>query len=905
MPTNKTHILFACIIAYFCFTSVKAQEFDTIQKPDIPTVKSDLDKDRASSDLFPLDTLKINPDSLALKDSTKTDSLKKKESLLKYNIKQSADSLIRHDIKAQKTYLYDNAKIEYGDMKLEAGQIIMDNKNHEVYAFGIKDSTGNYTQSPVFTQGKEVIEPDSIRFNIETKRALVYNSRTEQGEFKVNAEVTKRVNDSVYYMRHVKFTTSKDLDDPEYYFYAQKVKLIPNKKVISGLVNMYIADIPTPLGLPFGYFPMSKKQHSGFIIPSIGNDRNRGYALQNGGYYFAISDYVDLTALGDYYSNGSYGLNIESNYALRYNFSGNFSLRYEKLLNSERGFPDFSESSIYNIRWSHQQDAKSNPSSQFSASVNLGSSKYYRQSYNESNSANFLNNNMSSSIAYSKTFSGDPEFRFSVTATHNQNTNTEEINMTLPTLQASISRIYPFAPKSGVKKGIIENINFQYDLRGENRYQTTDSLFFKPEMFSNANTGIRHSIPISTNFKVFDHFSINLGGTYQENWLLKTFRKSYDNDARKVIIDTVNNFDSYRTYNLSTSIGTTVYGMVKFGDKSKIQAIRHVMKPSLSYTYTPSFENFYDTYLIPSISGADPETVEYSKFENTLFGAPNKNYASNIGFSVTNDFEAKINKSDTVGAQPEKRKLLSNLRLGTSYNMAADSLKLQPVTFSGTIPIIKDKLDVNVNGALDPYALNSNNQRINKLNVNNGGSLVRLTRANMSFGYSFSNTDFEKGSKEDKDSNKESFRNGGRPDDLFGESLEPNSSLDDDDDDEPVQDDTERYRYKIPWDLRISYTMTYNNLQRQNEISSHSIMFSGNVEISPRWKLGVSSGYDLKNKGFTYTQFRFERDLKSWRMSFNWTPFGVRESWYFFIGIKANVLQAIKYDKRRRPDKSF
>ncbi len=897
MQTKKIYILFICIVALFCFKEALAQEIDSIQERRIPIIENNYEKDS----LIDFSAFEIiNQDSIP-KDSTKN----KKKERLEFNITQSAETRIKNNLKEQKVFLYNKAKIEYGDMRLEAGQIILDNKNREVYAYGIADSTGQYSQKPVFTQGGEKVEPDSIRFNIDTRKALVYNSRTEQGEIRVIGEVTKRENDSVYFIKRAKFTTAEDIDNPEYYFLARKVKLVPNKKVVSGLVNMYIADVPTPLGLPFGYFPMTTTRSSGFIIPSIGNDRDRGYSLQNGGYYFAISDYVDLATLGDYYTNGSYGFSMESNYALRYRFNGNLNFRYEKLLISDRGFPDFSESSIYNLRWHHQQDPKSNPSSRFSASVNLGSSKYYRESVNEMNSGNHMNNNLSSSISYSKTFAGDPEFRISATATHNQNTNTEEINMTLPTLNASMSRIYPFAPKSRAKRGIIQNINFQYDVKAENRFKTTDSLFFKPEMFKDIKSGIQHKIPISTNFKLFKHFSVSTGANYQETWVFDTYKQYYDTSENQVSRDTVRGFDSYRTYNFNASIGTTIYGMFKFGKNSRIDAIRHVIKPSVSYTLTPSFDNFYDTYLIPETSGADERIVEYSRFENTLFGAPSQHYASNLGFSVTNDFEAKIRSKDTIG-KSEKRKLLKNLRFSTSYNMAADSLKLQPITFGGTLPLFKEKININFNGALDPYALNSSNQRIDKLNINNGGSLVRLTRANLSFDYSFSNADF--GGKKDKSesTDSETFRNGGRPDNLFGESVNRDGTFgnkSEKKDKDSKKEKNEFYNFRIPWNLRISYTMTYNNARRENEISSHSIMFSGDAEIAPRWSVGVSSGYDLKNKGFTYTQFRFERDLKSWRMSFNWTPFGVRESWFFFIGIKANVLEAIKYDKKRAADR--
>lgn len=878
-------------------TAIYAQEIDTITKVNIPAQREVV---------FPLrDSLNTKP--LSVIDSVKTDTIKpKKESFLTANVVATAKDYMRYDRKNGQAYLYNEAKIVYGDLTIEAGLIILDKQKNEIYAFGIEDSTGTYTQSPIFTQGENIVKPDSIRFNFTTEKALIHNSRTEQGGFNVKGETTKRENDSVYYMKNVKFTTSKDIDNPEYYFYARKIKLVPEKKIVTGLVNMYIADVPTPLGLPFGYFPLTEERASGFIIPSFGDNQNRGYFLQNGGYYFNMSDYVDLAVLGDYYTNGSYGVRIESNYALRYRFNGNVSFRYEKLLNSERGFPDFSESSIYNLRWNHSQDQKASPSSRFQASVNLGSSRYYQETINQTNTGNFLNNNLSSSVSYSKTFDWEPQVNLSIAATHNQNTNTEEINMTLPTVQASMSRIFPFEPKNGTKKGIIQNINFQYSLRGENRVNTTDSLFFKPQMFRDLQSGIQHTVPVSTNFKLFNYFSVSAGTSLQENWVFKTIDRSYNSNLQEVVTDTVNGFDSFRTYNFNSSIGTTVYGLFKFKEEGKIQAIRHVVRPSLSYSINPAFDEFYDTYLVPETSGLPEEIVEYSRFEGGIFGAPGNRYSSNIGFSVTNDFEAKIRSKDTTVTEPIKRKLLSNLSLSSSYDLAADSLNFQPVTVRGVLPIIENKLDINFNGALDPYALNSNNQRIDTWNINNGGSLFRLTRANVSFGYNISNKDFERGEKDTDKVENETFRSGGRPDDLFGKSTDLDGRLyEEEEEEEVVENDTERYRYSIPWKIRFAYTATYNNLRREDEISSHSLMFSGDVELSPRWTVGASSGYDFKNPGFTFTQLRFQRDLESWRLSFNWTPFGDRESWYFFIGIKASILSDIKYDKNRERDRSL
>ena len=640
--------------------------------------------------------------------------------------------------------LYNNAKITYQDMEITSGIIIVDYDKNEIYAGRIKDSLGEYTQLPVFKQGQDEIRPDSLKFNMDTKKAIIFNSRTEEAGLNILSDKTKKENDSVYYMDRAKFTTSADIDNPEYYFLLRKAKVIPGKKIITGPTNMYIADVPTPIGLPFAYFPISNKRSSGIIFPSFGEQNSRGYFIQNGGYYLPVNDNFDLTLLGDYYTNGSYGFRVENTYLYRYRFRGNLSFRFENLIQSERGFPDYSKSSIYNLRWSHSQDSKSNPNSRFSASVNLGSSKYYQQSINQMNAANFLNNSLSSSVSYSKTFPGEPQVNLSLSATHSQNTNTQTINMTLPTLQGSISRIYPFAPKVGTKKGIIQNINFQYNLRGENRILTTDSLFFKKEMFESAKTGLQHSIPISTNFKLLKYFSFSTSANFQETWVFKTINKEYDSELQDVVTSENSGFDSFRTYNLSTSLGTTIYGMYNFSEKSKIRAIRHVMRPSISYGISPSFDKYYDSYEVISADGLTTSDVEYSRFEGSIFGLPNKNYASSIALSLNNNVEAKVVDTENEENDLKKVVILNNLNFSTSYNIAADSLRLTPIRMNGGTQLFKNKMNINFGATLDPYALDENNNRIDQFQINSGGGLFRLTSANLTFNYAFSSDSSEK-----------------------------------------------------------------------------------------------------------------------------------------------------------------
>ncbi|WP_339755623.1 putative LPS assembly protein LptD [uncultured Winogradskyella sp.] len=904
LRTNSLHILFTLSFTVFINTFSFAQELQK-KKTSIPAM---LVKD---STTVSIDSLQSRPLNTKEIDSTKQDSVKQNE-FLKDVVTYKATDYVSINQKKQKIYLYNEAEVIYQDMEITAGIIVIDYSKNLVYAGRLKDSTG-YSQRPVFKQGTNVIEPDSIIFNTDSKKALVYNSRTEQSGFKVYSPLTKKENDSVYFMKDARFTTAESEEDPEYQFITTKMKLVPGKKVVVGPTYMEIYGVPTPIALPFAFFPMTDKQTSGIIFPSFGEDtgNDRGYFLQNGGYYFAINDYLDLAVLGDYYTNGSYGLRLENNYAVRYKFRGNLSFRYEKLLNSERGFPDFSQSTIYNIRWSHNQDAKANPNSRFSASVNLGSSQYYQQSVNQLNQSNFLNNTLSSSVSYSKTFQGEPQVNLSLTATHSQNTNTESINLTLPTMQVTMNRIFPFAPKTGTKKGAIHNINFQLNTRGEYRINTTDSLFGKSEMFDDALAGMRHSIPITTNFKIFNHFSVSTSANFEETWTLKTIRRFYDQSLQQEVSIDQSGFDRFLTYNASASIGTTLYGMYNFkseGKSPKIEAIRHVLRPSISYSVTPAFDQYYETFDIIDADGTTTDQVEYTRFQNSLFGSPGNRYSSNVGISVGNNIEAKIRSKDSTNTEAEKIFILNNLNFSTSYNIAADSLNWSPVRVSGGTQILDKKMSINFGMTLNPYALDSNNNLINTFNINNGGSLFRLTSANINMGYTLSNDSFSGSeSDEDKASAQEAARSGGRTDGLFGktEDFADRRLSDKDKNEKDKEDNNEFYNYKIPWNLRLAYAANYTNTKRNNMISSHSLMFSGDIELSPRWSVGASSGYDFLNKGFTYTQLRFERDLLSWRMNFSWIPFSNRSSWNFFIGIKSSILKDLKYDKRRQPDQSL
>ena len=714
---------------------------------------------------------------------------------------------------------------------------------------------------------------------------------------------TKRVNDSTVFVRKIRFTTSEKVN-PDYYIATNKAKIVPGKKIIVGLSNLVIVDIPTPLFLPFAYFPMSETSVSGFLIPAFDTgSSSRGIGIQNGGYYFAISDYIDLTVLGDAYSNGSWGLRTSSNYKKRYRFSGSFNFNFENNINGIRGFNDYSKSNNFNIRWSHNQDAKANPNSRFTASVNLGSSKFFRESQNQFNISQTQTNTINSSINYSKTFVGTP-FNMNLTASHQQNTNTEKITMTLPSLTVNMNRIFPFAGKGGVQKTPIQKMGFNYTMQGQYLINTTDDEFFTSKMFQTARSGAQHKTGTNTNIKAFKYFTLSPSVNYEETWQFDYIQKKYDITENIVVTDTLRGFKSYREYNAGVSLSTNIYGTFNF-KKGRLKTIRHTFRPSISYSYRPDFKDKYLQQVQQSADATD--LLDYTVFDQGIYGAPSSGLSNSIGISLNNVLEAKVASKDPESdEEDEKVTILNNLNFSSSYNIAADSLRWSPVNFSAGTRLFKDKMAVNLSGSLDPYKVVTNNNgyisRINQFNPN----IFRLTNASLTANYSISSKDFNKDSK---GTSKKNIGNGAQngadvigadinPTDRYGQRKAINS------DEEDKNKETKLYQADIPWSVNLAYSASYrNNGIDGGSIGVHSIMFSGNLELSPKWKMGYSSGYDVKGGAFTFSRFNFSRDLDSWQFNFNWVPFGTNSSYTFFIGIKSSILSDLKWDKNKPPDR--
>ncbi len=852
---TKTYFWLFFVLFFFFSNDILAQLDNNLRK--ISHIKKNI---QDSTVIKSKDTIIKHQDSL----TTRKDTLVK--STLVDELYHYAEDYTEINQRKKFIKLYNKAHVKYQDIDLTAGVIYVDYDKKEVYAGRVPDSLGQLSQRPIFKQGNTETENDSIRFNFKTKKALVWNTYTKEGEFSMHSAVTKKYNDSVIFVKNIKFTTSTDKEHPEYYFLAKKAKIVPGKKIVIGTTQMWIEDVATPLIIPFGFFPLTETRTSGFLMPTFA-ETHKGYALTGGGFYWAISPYMDLITTGDIYTNGSYGLQLSSRYVKRYKFSGDYSFKYINTIQSE--LPKYEKTTEWRIHWTHSNDTKSSPLSSFTANVDLGSSKYYRDSYSYTdilNTNNRLSNEFGSSIIYQQNFAELP-MHFSVNLSHKQNVNTGKINMTLPQFNLNISRIYPFA-KNGMKNNAFQRINFTYQLDAQQKINTVDSLFFKKQMWQNAELGAMHSIPISTNLKLFKYLNLQPKLTYKEVWVMQSVKKQWDLSRNNPRTIRQNGWTSFRDINASTSLSTSIYGTYLFGKEHLLQGIRHTINIGINAAYHPVNPKYIKQFYNWTIN----EYVDYTIFDNGMYGTPNINESKTLTMSLSNDFEAKIKTKDG------KSKKIRFLTASTGYNFLADSLKLAKVSLRSTATIVQG-FTINMGALYDFYALDEKGSNIDQFAWKKQQGIGRIQNFNLTTGYNFSNKTFAK--KIDKSNDK------------------AQKSL-----------DAELFYNNIIWSMNINYTFNYKNKKYHpnnlwfNEISVHSINFSGKINFSPSWNISYRSGYDLVKKDFSFTQFTFHRDLKSWQMSLTWNP--LKPSyWYFNIGIKSSVLQGLKYDKRKEPFQKF
>lgn len=833
----------------------------------------------------------ILPADSILKNISRNDSLKKRKSnpIESKIVYKSTDSL-RFNIKDRKVYMFNKADISYQKINLKSDYVDMNFENNEVFAKGVEDSSGILQGNPVFKEGDKNFDAKELLYNFNSKKGLIKNVITKESEGYVHGEKVKKMKNDESFIKNGKFTTC-DKEHPHFDIRFNRAKVIPDKKIVTGPAFLYIEDIPTPLFVPLGYFPNTKNQSSGIIFPTYGESPTRGFFFENGGYYFALSNYYDLALTGDIYTRGGWGLHSVSRYNKRYKYNGNFSFDYSLNKSGEENTPEFVKSTDFSLRWSHNQDAKARPNSRFSANVNLVSSKYNQYSLNASD---FLTNTTTSSISYSTSFNNN--YFLTINLGESYNNNTKILDMNLPTVSLNVNTFYPFRKKtqSGELKWY-ENISMNYSMNAQNNINTHDSLLGTQIMFDNMQNGMKHAIPISSNIKVLKYFTLTNSISLNERWYLKSVHKEWSNDTLFLGNDTIVGYEKVNKdkgfaraldFIVSSSLSTRLYGIVQM-KKGPVRAIRHVISPNISFSWRPDFSDpqwgYYKSYYNPQ----QGKEIKYSRFEGTMYGGPDAGKYGNVAFSVNNNLEMKVrSKKDTITGM-KKLVLIENFSIATSYNMAVDSMNWAPVSMSGRTTLFKN-VSVNYSSSWDPYVKTTKGARINQYEWDINRRLLRLdnTQWNIGLNLALSPQTFK---KKTQDNN----QNADKPplaqqnpinsiNETFGEYVD----------------------FDIPWNLNIAYNFNYSS--RYNYIYTNydkdyiqTLSFSGNFNLTQKWKFGFTSGYDFELKDFSYTSFDIYRDLHCWEMRFNWIPFGFRQSWNFTINVKANVLKDLKWDKKK------
>lgn len=860
----------------------------------------------------------LHRDSLALDslgmDSLAADTTKKKEPLDAPVIYEASDSIVF--TKEGYAHLYGEGKVNYQNIELTSAVITMNMDSSTVYATGVTDTAGVETGSPIFKDGETPYESKIMRYNFKTKKGFINSIVTQQGEGYVTSEEGKKGANDEIYMRHGKYTTCDNHEHPHFYLKFSMAKVRPKKNVVFGPAQLVVEDVPLPIAVPFGFFPFNSSYSSGFIMPTYGDEMNRGFYLRDGGYYFAISDQMDLKVLGEIFTKGSWGLSAASNYNKRYKFSGSFNASYLVTKTGEKNMPDYSVSKDFRIQWSHRQDAKANPNSSFLASVNFATSSYDRSSLSSLyNPQQYSQNTKASSVSYSRNF---PEIGLNISGAFNitQNTRDSSLSMTLPDVNISLNRIYPFKrKKSAGDERWYEKISLQYTGSITNSISTKDNLLFKTPLTQWEN-GMQHKIPVSATFNLFKYINIVPSFNYTERWYLRKVKQSYDASPTSrdhVKRDTINGFNRLYDYNLSLQMNTKLYGMYKpLFMKSKELQIRHVFTPTVSYTYTPDFGKsrygYYDTYTYTDEDG-EVRTVEYSPYEGAVYGYPGKNMSQNISFSIDNNIEMKM-KSDKDTTGYKKISLIDQLGASLSYDVA--NKKWSDLSMNLRLKLTKSyTFNMNASFATYAYQFDENgNVVVGDRTEWSYGRFGRFQGYSGSFSYTLNNDTFKKlfGKKEEDEKNKDNKGKEENEDEETEEETEEQNNNSNMRKTEKASVDSDGYlAFKLPWSVSLSYSYSIRE-DRSKDINiktmrypyslTHSLNVSGNFKIGSRWNMTYSTGYDFTSKEMSMTTLNITRDLHCFNMSCG-LVFGPFTSYNFSIRANSSMLtDALKWDQR-------
>ncbi len=880
---------------------LRQQENDVIESPDsIGAVVQD----------------NIVPDTvIAVRDTVMSDTIKRPSRIRRIKVDldnvvdfTSRDSMV---MKGQnKAYMYGEGAVKYGEINLEAEQIEMDMDKSTVYASGRTDSVGDLMGTPIFKEGGDTYESKVMNYNFKSKKGYITDVITQQGEGYLTGGKSKKTENDEYYIEGGRYTTCDQHENPHFYFQITKAKMKPKKNIVTGPAYMVLAGLPLPLAVPFGYFPFTESYSSGVIFPTFGDDYQRGFYLSNGGYYFAINDNIDLALTGEIYTKGSWGLAAQSAYIKRYKYSGNFNLSYLKSIYGEKGSPDYSKQTNFQIIWSHSQDSKSNPNMNLSASVNFTTSGYTRNDMNSYYSSAFTENTKSSTINMTYRF---PQSKWSLSTTANiaQRTQDSTLTVSFPNLTITMSQTYPFKRKQAVgDEKWYEKIRMSYSGQFQNSLTAKQDEFFQKSLIKDWRNGMKHNVPISATFNIFKYLNLTPQITLNDRMYTTKVRRQWDPNAAAEVCDTSYSFYNVWDFSASMSLDTKVYGFFQplpfLGDKVKM--IRHVFTPTVSFNASPDFSSsffgYYGSYDYTTSTGKT-ETRKYSYFPNSLFGVPGQGRTGAVSVSLSNNVEMKV-KSDNDSIGEKKISLIENFTVSQSYNFAADSLNWSNINTSLMLRLVKN-FNLNLSAVWDVYTYQLNEYgnpvRVNIPRWKAGKGLARLSSTGTSFSYTFNNDTFRKKSKNDTSNkggdNPDSSPDGESEDESLGSKRQYGKKKEGD------ELTSEGYvKWTVPWSLSINYSVNYSygefNKQKMEYDGkiTQNLSFSGNIRPTKNWNFGFSASYNFDTHKIAYMNCNISRDLHCFTMRASFVPVGPYKSYNFHISVKSSLLQDLKYDKR-------
>ena len=804
--------------------------------------------------------------------------------------------------------MYGDGDVTYGDINLKSMQIDMNMDNSEVYAVGRPDSTGEVNGLPVFTDRSGEYESKTMRYNFKTKKGFITEVVTQQGEGYLIGGQTKKMENDEYFIKEGRYTTCDNHEHPHFYLQLTKAKVRPKKDIVMGPAYMVLADVPLPLAIPFGFFPFSEDYSSGIIMPTFGDDYNRGYYLKDGGYYFAINDKIDLALTGEIYTKGSWGVAAQSTYKKRYKFSGSFNMSFLTTITGEKGEPDYSKQNNFKLAWTHSQDSKANPNMTFSASVNFATSGYSRNNLDDYYSNSFTENTTSSSVNMTYRF---PNSKWSLSASANisQRSSDSTLTVSFPNITLTMSQTAPFKRKKAVgEEKWYEKIKMSYTGVFQNSLTAGQNEFFKKSLIKDWRNGMRHTIPISATFNVFDYINVTPSVSINDRMYTSKIRQQWDPAASAVVRDTTYSFYNIFDFSASVSLDTKIYGFFKpwkiFGDK--VQMIRHVLTPTISFTGAPDFSSpfwgYYGTYAYTNPTTGKLVNTKYSYFAHGIFGSVGEGKTGSVSLSLANNVEMKV-KSDADSTGVKKISLIENFTVSQSYNFAADSLRWSNINTSLSLRLMKN-FNLNLSATWDVYTYQLNEYgtptRVNRTRLQAGKGLAKLSSTGTSFSYTLNNDTFKK--KKDKEEKQQDeppeavdrYRRNDREEENKGGRTESGIELNPDG----------YAKWEFPWSLTLNYSVNYSygdfNYEKMdyNGRITQNLSLSGNVKPTKNWAFNFSASYNFDTGKIAYMNCSISRDLHCFTMTASFVPVGPYKSYNFHIAVKSSLLSDLKYDKR-------